>query len=248
MRKLHGKVAIVTGASKGIGAAIALALAAAGAAVVINYSTDDAGAQKVASAIEAAGGRARIVQADVANSVAVGRLFREAVAAFGEIDILVNNAGVYHFETIDEVTEHQFHRHFNTNVLGIVLTTQQALLHFRSGGGSIINIGSVASRLYPPGSAVYSASKCAVDGLTRVLAKELAPRKIRVNSINPGGIDTEGVRSEKLLGGDWEKQLISLTPLGRMGQTNDLTPTAVFLASADSAWITGEVLVVSGGL
>jgi 3-oxoacyl-[acyl-carrier protein] reductase len=246
--RLDGKVAVVTGASKGIGAAIALALAAAGAAVVVNYSTDRAGAQRVASRIDAGGGRSLIARADVAKLADIRRMFRETIAAFGELDILVNNAGVFHYDAVDEITEEDFHRQFNTNVLGTILATQEALRYFRSDGGSIVNIGSAVTRLTPPTTLVYSATKCAVEGITRVLSKELAPRKIRVNSINPGAVDTEGVRAEGLLGGEWEQYLISKTSLGRLGQPNDITPAVVFLASPEAAWITGEVLFVSGGL
>ncbi len=248
MGRLDGKVAVVTGASKGIGADIAVGLAAEGAAVVINYSSDKVGAQTVATKIKGSRGRALVVQADISKSTDVRRLFAEAAEVFGRIDILINNAGVFHYQTIDNVTEEDFHRQFNTNVLGIILTVQEAMPHFPGEGGSVVNIGSAVTRLTPPATAVYSATKSAVEGLTRVLAKELAPKNIRVNSINPGAVDTQGVRKEGLLGGEWEKHLVGLTPLGRLGRPSDITPAVVFLASPDGSWITGEVLVVSGGL
>ncbi len=248
MADLKGKVAVVTGASKGIGASIARSLAAAGAAVVVNYSSSKEGAEKVVTEITGKGGKAIAVQGDVSKAADVKRLFKETQKAFGPLDILVNNAGVYKFEPLEAVTETEFHRTFNTNVLGLIMTTQEAARNFGPKGGSVINVGSVASRKTPPTSVVYSATKGAVDAVTGVLAKELGPRKIRVNSINPGGVETEGFVSAGLSGSDFEKQLTAETPLGRFGQPDDIAPVAVFLASPDSAWITGETLIVSGGL
>jgi len=248
MSKLTGKVAVVTGASKGIGAGIAKALAAEGAAVVVNYASSREGADKVVAEITAAGGRAIAVQGSVAIAADVTRLFAEAKAAYGTLDILVNNAGVYAFGAIAEVTEAEFHRHFDTNVLGLLLATQEAVKLFPETGGSIINIGSVVSTAAPPGSVVYTATKGAVDAVTHVLAKELGARKIRVNSINPGVVATEGTISAGFIGSDFEAQFVAQTPLGRVGQPTDIAKVAVFLASDDSGWMTGELLVASGGL
>jgi 3-oxoacyl-[acyl-carrier protein] reductase len=247
MSKLTGKVAIVTGASKGIGAGIAKGLGAAGAAVVVNYASSKEDAERVVAEITRKGGQAIAIQDDVSKSADVQRLFAETEQAFGALDVLVNNAGVYQFEPIESVTEAEFHREFNTNVLGPILVTQEALKHFRPESGSIINIGSVASQATPLQSVVYSATKGAVDAITRVLAKELADRKIRVNAINPGGVETEGVHRAGIIGSDFEKQMIAGTPLGRLGQPEDIAPIAVFLASEDSGWLTGETLVASGG-
>ena len=247
MSKLTGKVAVVTGASKGIGAGIAKGLGAAGAAVVVNYASSKEDAERVVAEITRKGGQAIAIQGDVSKSADVQRLFAETEQAFGALDVLVNNAGVYQFEPIESVTEAEFHREFNTNVLGPILVTQEALKHFRPEGGSIINIGSVASQATPPQSVVYSATKSAVDAITRVLAKELADRKIRVNAINPGGVETEGVHRAGIIGSDFEKQMIAGTPLGRLGQPEDIAPIAVFLASEDAGWLTGETLVASGG-
>jgi 3-oxoacyl-[acyl-carrier protein] reductase len=247
MSKLTGKVALVTGASKGIGAGIAKGLGAAGAAVVVNYASSKEDAERVVAEITRKGGQAIAIQDDVSKSADVQRLFAETEQAFGALDVLVNNAGVYQFEPIESVTEAEFHREFNTNVLGPILVTQEALKHFRPESGSIINIGSVASQATPPQSVVYSATKSAVDAITRVLAKELADRKIRVNAINPGGVETEGVHRAGIIGSDFEKQMIAGTPLGRLGQPEDIAPIAVFLASEDSGWLTGETLVASGG-
>ena len=247
MSKLTGKVALVTGASKGIGAGIAKGLGAAGAAVVVNYASSKEDAERVVAEITRKGGQAIAIQGDVSKSADVQRLFAETEQAFGALDVLVNNAGVYQFEPIESVTEAEFHREFNTNVLGPILVTQEALKHFRPEGGSIINIGSVASQAAPPQSVVYSATKGAVDAITRVLAKELADRKIRVNAINPGGVETEGVHRAGIIGSDFEKQMIAGTPLGRLGQPEDIAPIAVFLASEDAGWLTGETLVASGG-
>jgi 3-oxoacyl-[acyl-carrier protein] reductase len=248
MSKLTGKVAVVTGASKGIGAGIARQLGAAGAAVVVNYSSSKEGAEKVVAEIAAKGGKAIAVQADVSKAADVQRLFAETKKAFGPLDVLVNNAGIYQFGPLESVTEIEFHRQFNTNVLGLLLTTQEAAKHFRAEGGSVINIGSIASRTTPPMSAIYSATKGAVDAITHVLAKELAPRKIRVNGINPGGVETEGAHAGGIIGSDFEKQMVAQTPLGRMGQPEDIAPVALFLASSDSGWLTGEILIASGGM
>jgi 3-oxoacyl-[acyl-carrier protein] reductase len=247
MRDLKGKIAVVTGASKGIGAGIAKALAAAGAAVVVNYSSSKAGADRVVAEITGKGGKAIAVQGDVAKAADVQRLFTETKKAFGPLDVLVNNAGVYQFQPLEAATEKEFHREFNTNVLGLILATQEAVKHFGPDGGSVINIGSVASDTTPPMSVVYSASKGAVDAITGVLAKELGPRKIRVNSINPGGVETEGVHTAGIADSDFQKQMIARTALGRFGQPEDIAPVAVFLASADSGWLTGEVIRASGG-
>jgi 3-oxoacyl-[acyl-carrier protein] reductase len=247
MSKLQGKVAVVTGASKGIGAEIARDLAAAGAKVVVNYASSRQGADKVVADITAKGGKAIAVQGNVALAADVQRLFAETQKAFGHVDILVNNAGVFKFAPIDEFTEDEFHRHFNINVLGLIQTTKEALKHFNPAGGSVINIGSTIVRVTPPGSVIYTATKGAVDSVTHVLSKELAPRKIRVNGLNPGGVETEGTHAQGFIGGDFEKRIIANTPLGRMGQPNDIAPVAVFLASDDSGWLTGETLLVSGG-
>jgi 3-oxoacyl-[acyl-carrier protein] reductase len=248
MGKLTGKVAVVTGASKGIGAAIAKGLAADGAAVVVNYASSKEGADRVVAEITDAGGRAIAVQGDVSKATDVKRLFAETKAAFGSLDVLVNNAGVYQFGPLESVTEEGFHWHFNTNVLGLILATQEAVTHFGPEGGSVINIGSTASRVTPPMSVVYTATKGAVDAVTAVLAKELGPKKVRVNSINPGGVETEGAHSAGIIGSDFANQMVSQTPLGRLGQPDDIAPIAVFLASTDSGWLTGETLLVSGGM
>jgi 3-oxoacyl-[acyl-carrier protein] reductase len=246
--KLNGKVAVVTGASKGIGAGIAKQLAAEGAAVVVNYASSKSDADKVVDEIAKAGGKAVAVQASVAKKAEVEKLFAAAEKAFGKIDILINNAGVYEFAPIEEVTEQQFHRMFDTNVLGITLATQEALKHFNANGGSIINISSLASSLTPPTAMVYNATKGAVDAITRTLAKELGVRKIRVNSINPGMVITEGVVTGGFHESEFRTALESQTPLGRIGQTDDISPAAVFFASDDSKWVTGETLLIAGGL
>jgi 3-oxoacyl-[acyl-carrier protein] reductase len=248
MSKLAGKVAVVTGASKGIGAGIAKGLAKEGAYVVVNYASSKEGADRVVAEITANGGKAIAVQGDVAKADDVKRLFAETKKAFGTLDILVNNAGVYQFGALEEITEEHFHRMFNTNVLGLLLATQEAAKHFGVEGGSIINIGSTASSLNVPTATVYTATKSAVDAVTGVLSKELGPRKIRVNSINPGMVETEGVHAAGFIGSDFQKQFEAQTPLGRIGQTDDITPIAVFLASSDSGWLTGETLLASGGL
>ena len=246
--KLDGKIAVVTGASKGIGAAIAKELAEAGASVVVNYVSANQDADRVVDEISKNGGKAVAIQGNVAKRADVERLFTEAEKAFGKIDIVVNNAGVYEFVPLEEATEQQFHRMFDTNVLGMLLSTQEALKHLNPDGGSIINIGSLASSLTPPTAVVYNATKGAVDAITRTLAKELGPRKIRVNSINPGMVVTEGAVAGGYTEGDMRNTFESMTPLGRVGQTDDIAPAAVFFASDDSKWITGETLLIAGGL
>jgi 3-oxoacyl-[acyl-carrier protein] reductase len=246
--KLNGKVAVVTGASKGIGADIAKHLAAEGAAVVVNYSSSKSDADRVVDEISKRGGKAIAVQGSVAKKTDVADLFAAAKKAFGKIDILVNNAGVYEFMPLEEATEKQFHRMFDTNVLGIILATQEALKHFKSGGGSIVNISSLASSFTPPTGTIYNATKGAVDAITRTLAKELGPRQIRVNSINPGMVITEGVVSAGFDNSEFRQTFESQTPLGRIGQPEDISPAAVFFASDDSKWITGETLLIAGGL
>ncbi len=248
MGKLKNKVAVVTGASKGIGADIAKGLAAEGAAVVVNYASSKEGAERVVDEIKAANGKAIAVQADVAKEADVKRLFDETTKAFGQVDILVNNAGIYQFAALDEITEEQFHRMFNTNVLGLLLATREAARHFNGGGGSVINVGSAVTELHPPTSAVYTATKGAVDAITLVLANELGPRKVRVNSINPGVVNTEGTQTAGIMGSDFEANAVAKTPLGRYAEPGDITPVAVFLASDDSRWLTGETIVASGGL
>ena len=248
MRKLSGKTAIVTGASKGIGAGIAKGLAAEGAAVVVNYASSKDGADHVVAEITAKGGKAIAVHANVAKEADVEKLFAETKRAFGRLDILVNNAGIYNLQPLENVTEAEFHRHFDINVLGLILATREAAKLIDGEGGSIINVSSVVSTLDMPNSVVYTATKAAVDSVTRVLAKELGPRRIRVNAINPGVIETEGTQAAGVIGSDFEKQAIAMTPLGRVGQPDDVTPVAVFLASDESRWITGETVGVSGGL
>jgi len=247
MSKLTGKVAIVTGASKGIGAGIAKGLGAAGAAVVVNYASSKEGADRVVAEIKSKGGKAFAVQGDVSKAADVKRLFEETKKSFGSLDVLVNNAGVFEFGPLEAVTEAEFHREFNTNVLGPILTIQEALKHFGPKGGSVINISSVAGANPVPNSAVYSATKGAVDSITRGLAKELGSRNIRVNAIAPGGVETEGTRRIGIIGSDFEKQIVAGTPLGRFGQPEDISRVAVFLASDDSGWLTGERITASGG-
>ncbi len=248
MKRLEGKVAVVTGASKGIGAAIAKHLAAEGAAVVVNYSSSKEGADRVVDEIAKKGGKAVAVQANVSKQADIDRLFAETSKAFGKLDILVNNAGVYEFGPIENVTEKQFNTMFDLNVRGLLLTSQAAVKHFNSTGGSIVNISSVVSTLAPPPSSVYSGTKGAVDSITRALANELGPKKIRVNAINPGMVETEGVRTAGFAEGDFRKDVEAKTPLGRIGQPDDIAPAAVFFASDDAKWITGETLVIAGGL
>lgn len=247
-QKLAGKTALVTGASKGIGASIAKHLAAAGASVAVNYASSKAGADKVVAEIIAAGGKAFAVAGDVSKPDDITRLLAETKAAFGgRLDILVNNAGVYEFAPLETVTPEHFHRHFNINVLGLLLTTQAALPLFPATGGSVINISSIVAKNALPGTSVYSATKAAVDSITRVLSAELGAKKIRVNSINPGMVDTEGARTLGVIESDLQKQIEATTPLGRIGQPQDIAPAVVFLASDDSAWLSGEAIVIAGG-
>jgi 3-oxoacyl-[acyl-carrier protein] reductase len=247
MSKLAGKVAVVTGASKGIGAAIAKALAAEGASVVVNYASSQAGADTVVAAITAAGGKAVAVGGDVSIAAEAQGIIDAAIANYGRLDILVNNSGVYEFSPIEGVTVDQFRKLFNVNVLGLLLTTQAAVKHLGE-GASIINIGSAVSRVTPPNSAVYTGTKGAVDAITGVLARELGARKIRVNTINPGMVETEGTHAAGFIGSDFEKALVAQSPLGRIGQVGDIADIAVFMASDESRWLTGEQLVASGGL
>jgi 3-oxoacyl-[acyl-carrier protein] reductase len=244
MSKLTGKVAVVTGASKGIGAAIAKALGAAGASVVVNYASSKAGADAVVAAITGAGGKAVAVGGDVSKAAEAEGIIDAAIKKFGRLDILVNNSGVYEFGPLAEITETQFHRMFNINVLGLLLTTQAAIKHLGE-GASIINIGSSITGVKPAGSVIYTATKGAVDTITSVLSKEFGAKKIRVNSINPGIVATEGTKG--FSGSDFEKDLVAKTPLGRIGQPSDVASIAVFLASDDSAWLTGDILHASGG-
>ena len=246
--RLAGKVGVVTGASKGIGAAIAKYLAAEGASVVVNYASSKEGAEQVVKEIASEGGKAVAIQGDVAQQKDVEKLFAETKQAFGRLDILVNNAGVYQFAALEQATDDQFQRQFGVNVFGLILATREALKYFGPEGGSVINIGSTITSVAPPETVVYAATKGAVDIVTRVLAKELGPKKIRVNSINPGMVETEGVQALGVLGSDFEKDAIAKTPLGRIGQPGDIAPAVGFLASTESAWITGEILQVAGGL
>ena len=247
MSKLAGKVAIVTGASKGIGAGIATSLAAAGASVVVNYASSKTGADAVVADITKAGGKAIAVRGDVSKAADAQGIIDAAIKQYGRLDILVNNSGVYEFSPIEDVTEAQFHRMFNINVLGVLLATQAAVKHFGE-GASVINIGSAVSRITPPDSAVYSGTKGALDAITGVLARELGPRKIRVNSLNPGMVETEGTHTAGFIGSDFQANLVAQTPLGRIGQPVDIASVAVFLASDDSAWLTGEQLLAAGGM
>jgi len=246
MSKLAGKVAVVTGASKGIGAAIAKSLAAAGAAVVVNYASSKAGAEAVVAAITAAGGKAVAVGGDVSKAADAQGLIDAAIQHYGKLDILVNNSGVYEFAPIEQITEEHFHRIFNINVLGLLLVTQAAVKVLGE-GGSIINIGSLVSRITPPATAVYTGTKGAVNGITGVLSRELGPRKIRVNALNPGIVETEGTHSAGFIGSEFEKNAVTQTPLGRTGQPQDIASVAVFLASDDAGWLTGEEIYAGGG-
>jgi 3-oxoacyl-[acyl-carrier protein] reductase len=247
MGVLNGKVALVTGASKGIGAAIAKGLAEAGAAVVVNYASSKEGADRVVAEIASKDGKAIAVKGDISKTTEVKQLFEEAIKSFGTLDVLVNNAGVYSFGPLESATEEEFHRQFNTNVLGLISATQEAVKLFAEKGGSIINIGTAASQTGAPNMVLYLATKSAIDSVTRVLSKELGPRKIRVNSINPGGTETEGAHALGVIGSDFQKELIAKTPLGRFGQPEDIAHIAVFLASDASGWLTGEILHASGG-
>lgn len=247
MSKLAGKVAIVTGASKGIGAGIAKAFSDAGAAVVVNYASSKEGADRVVDEILSNGGQAIAVQGDVSNTSDVQRLFEEAHERFGSVDVLVNNAGVYQFSPIEAITEGDFHRQFNINVLGTILATQEAVKHFGPDGGSVINVSSVASTRHLAGSTVYAATKSAIDAITGVLATELGSRKIRVNAIAPGMVETEGVQAAGIPGSDLEQLAVAGTPLGRIGQVDDIARVAVFLASEDAGWLTGERVAAAGG-
>lgn len=247
MSKLAGKVALVTGASKGIGAGIAKALAAEGAAVVVNYASSRDGADAVVAQIESAGGRAVAVKGDVSSAADAKAIVDAAVSRFGRLDVLVNNSGVYEFAPLEAITEEHFHRQFNVNVLGLLLVTQAAAAHLGE-GASIINIGSVVSRIVPPASAVYTATKSAVNGITGVLARELGPRKIRVNAVNPGIVETEGTHTAGFIGSEFESGVVAQTPLGRTGQPKDIASIVAFLASDDSYWLTGEELYAGGGM
>jgi 3-oxoacyl-[acyl-carrier protein] reductase len=247
MSKLTGKVAVVTGASKGIGAAVAKALGAEGASVVVNYASSKSGADKVVAAIQESGGKAVAVKADVSKAGDAKGLIDDAIKAFGRVDVLVNNSGVYEFAPLEAITEEHFHRQFNINVLGLLLVTQAAARHLPE-GGSVINVGSAVSRITPANSAVYTATKGAVDAITGVLSRELGPRKIRVYSINPGIVETEGTHSAGFIGSDFEKTIVAQAPFGRSGQPEEIADIAVFLASKESRWLTGETLIASGGM
>ncbi len=247
-KKLQGQVAVVTGASKGIGAAVAEHLAAAGAAVVVNYASSKAAAEQVVARIRQADGKAVAVQADVSKPEDVRRLFAETKKAFGKLDILVNNAGIYEFVPLEAISVEHFHKQFDLNVLGLLLATQEAVKHFGPAGGSIVNISSVAATQAPPTGSVYSATKAAVNAITRSLAQELGPRKIRVNVVAPGMVETEGLQATGFAEGEFRRTVEAQTPLGRIGQPKDIAPAVVFLASADSAWTTGETLYISGGM
>jgi 3-oxoacyl-[acyl-carrier protein] reductase len=246
-KKLSGKVAVVTGASKGIGAEIARELAAQGASVVVNYASSKAGADRVVADITSHEGKAVAVQADVAKEADIRRLFAEAKRAFGRVDVLVNNAGIYEFAPLENVTAEHFHKQFNLNVLGLLLATQEAAKQFGPNGGAVINVSSVVSTSAPPNAAVYSGTKAAVDAITRSLAKELGPKKVRVNSINPGLVETEGTHAQGIPDSDLRKQFEAGTSLGRIGQPDDIAPAVAFLASDDASWITGETLYIAGG-
>ena len=248
MKKLEGKIAVVTGASKGIGASIAKHLAAEGVAVVVNYASSKEGADRVVDEIASAGGKAIAVQANVAKKAEIERLFAQTQQVFGRLDILVNNAGIYEFAPLEYITEEHFHKQFDLNVLGLLLTSQEAVKYFGEQGGSIVNISSIVSTLTPANGSVYSATKASVDAITKSLAKELGSRHIRVNAINPGMVETEGAHTAGMTESEGRKQTEAQTPLGRIGQPQDIAPAVVFLSSSDSAWITGETLYVTGGL
>jgi 3-oxoacyl-[acyl-carrier protein] reductase len=246
-KKLAGKIAVVTGASKGIGAAIAKHLAANGAAVIVNYASSKAGADRIVAEITSAGGKALAVQGDVAKRADIEKLFSETTKAFGHIDILVNNAGIYEFAPLEQITEAHFHKQFNLNVLGLLLTTQEAVNHFNPAGGSVVNLSSLVSTLAPPYGSVYSATKGAVDVITGSLSKELGIRKIRVNAVRPGLVETEGTHTAGIATGDFHDNYVNNAPLGRIGQPQDIAAAVTYLASDDSSWVTGETLLVSGG-
>ncbi len=247
MRKLSGKVAIVTGASKGIGAAVAKSLAASGASVIVNYASSKEGAQKVVDSITAAGGKALAVKGDVSKAAEARAVVEAAIQNYGRLDVLVNNAGVYDMKPLEEITEEHFHTIFNINVLGLLLISKEATKHLGP-GGSIVNIGSAVSRIAPPGSAVYTATKSAVDGITGVLSRELGPKGVRVNSINPGMVETEGAHTAGFIGSSFQDQLVAQTPLGRIGQPQDIASIATFLATDDAGWLTGQRIIASGGM
>jgi 3-oxoacyl-[acyl-carrier protein] reductase len=247
IKKLNGKVAVVTGASKGIGASIAKDLASEGASVVVNYASSKAGADKVVAEITAAGGKALAVQGDVAKKADIDRLFAETKKAYGHVDVLVNNAGIYEFAPLEKITEEHFHKQFNLNVLGLLLTTQEALKYFNPAGGTVVNVSSLVSTLAPPNGSVYSATKGAVDVITGSLSKELGARKIRVNAVRPGLVETEGTQTSGFTSGEFHDQYVKNAPLGRIGQPQDIAKAVTYLASEDSAWVTGETLLVSGG-
>jgi 3-oxoacyl-[acyl-carrier protein] reductase len=246
-QKLAGEVAVVTGASKGIGAAIARQLATDGATVVVNYSSSKDGADRVVTEIVGNGGKAVAVQANVAEPGDLPKLFAAAKKAFGRIDILVNNAGIYEFAPLEAITPEHFHKQYNLNVLGLLLASQEAVKHFGPDGGSIVNISSAVSTAAIPNSAAYSGTKAAVDAITRSLAAELGPRKIRVNAINPGLVETDGTHGAGITESDFRQQFESVTPLGRIGQTGDIAPAVAFLVSPEASWITGETLRIAGG-
>lgn len=247
MSKLSGKVALVTGASKGIGAAIAKSLAASGASVVVNYASSKEGADKVVEAITAAGGKAVAVKGNVSKAEDAKSIVDGAIKAFGHLDVLINNAGVYDMKPLEEITEEHFHSQFNVNVLGLLLITKEAVKHLPK-GGAIVNVGSTVSRVTPPASAVYTATKGAVDAITGVLSRELGPRGIRVNSVNPGLIETEGTHTAGFIGSDFDNWVVASTPLGRIGQPTDIASVATFLASDEAGWLTGQTLITSGGM
>jgi 3-oxoacyl-[acyl-carrier protein] reductase len=247
MSRLEGKVAVVTGASKGIGASIAEQLAADGAAVVVNYASSKAGAEAVVKRIREKGGKAMVVQGDVSNAEDIKRLFAETKSAYGKLDVLVNNAGIYEFAPLEAITPEHFHKQFNLNVLGLLLTTQEAAKHFGPSGGSIINVSSIVGQMPLKTASVYSATKAAVDALTVALSQELGPKKIRVNSVNPGMVETEGLHAGGLAEGDFRKALESQTPLGRIAQPADIARVAAFFASDDAGWVTGQTLILAGG-
>lgn len=246
MKKLEGKVAIVTGASKGIGAAIAEHLASEGASIAVNYATSKEGADKVVKKIKEKGGKALAIQANMSDPKEIHRLFSETIQAFGKVDILINNAGIYDFVPLEDITPEHFHKTFDLNVLGLLLATKEAVKHFTN-GGSIVNISSIVSTLAPPQGSVYSASKAAVDTLTRSLSKELGPKNIRINCVNPGMIETEGTQTSGIMESEMRQHVEATTPLQRIGLPKDIAPAVLFLASDDAAWITGETLYVSGG-